>query len=107
MYQDRVELTGKDILEKEFNIDTRGYRPQEVDSFLDQIIKDYNVMNEIILKLEKEKKDLTNENIALMQEIRNLNMKLDTLKETNEDGNSSADVLRRLLNLEKIIYGKE
>ena len=40
MYQDRILLTGKDILEKEFKVDTRGYRPQEVDKFLDQIIKD-------------------------------------------------------------------
>ena len=34
MYQERILLTGKDILEKEFKIDTRGYRPQEVDKFL-------------------------------------------------------------------------
>ena len=41
MYQERILLTGKDILEKEFKIDTRGYRPQEVDKFLDVIIRDY------------------------------------------------------------------
>ena len=35
MYQDRILLTNKDIYEKEFKIDTRGYRPQEVDKFLD------------------------------------------------------------------------
>ena len=29
MYQDRILLTCKDILEKEFKIDTRGYRPPE------------------------------------------------------------------------------
>ena len=28
-------------MEKEFKIDARGYRPQEVDNFLDIIIKDY------------------------------------------------------------------
>ena len=31
MYQDRFMLTSQDILDKEFKIDTRGYRPQEVD----------------------------------------------------------------------------
>ena len=31
MYQDRIVLSSRDILEKEFKIDTRGYRPQEVD----------------------------------------------------------------------------
>ena len=41
MYQEGVLLTVKDILDKEFKIDTRGYRPQEVDKFLDLIIKYY------------------------------------------------------------------
>ena len=44
MYQERIMLTPKDILEKEFKIDTRGYRPQEVDKFLDTIISDYEEM---------------------------------------------------------------
>ena len=30
---DRITLTMQDILEKEFKIDSRGYRPQEVDKF--------------------------------------------------------------------------
>ena len=42
---DRITLTMQDILEKEFKIDARGYRPQEVDKFLDIIIKDYNEYN--------------------------------------------------------------
>ena len=107
MYQGMVELTCKDILEKEFSIDTRGYRPQEVDSFLDQVIKDYRTMDDIISGLSEEKKNLVEENIALKEEIRILNMKLETLKHADADGSSSADVLRRLSNLEKIIYGKE
>ena len=107
MYQGKVELNSKDILEKEFSIDTRGYRPQEVDSFLDQIIKDYKAYDELVTKLEDDKKSLSDENIALKQEIRSLNMKLDTLKNASDDSTSSADVLRRLSNLEKIIYGKE
>ena len=52
---DRITLTMQDILEKEFKIDARGYRPQEVDKFLDIIIKDYNEYNNIIRNLEKEK----------------------------------------------------
>ena len=48
MYKDRIELTSQDILEKDFKIDTRGYRPQEVDRYLDLIIKDYDEMTSII-----------------------------------------------------------
>jgi DivIVA domain-containing protein len=35
-------------LEKEFKIDARGYRPQEVDKFLDMVIRDYTEYNSII-----------------------------------------------------------
>ena len=41
MLKDRISLTIQDILDKEFKIDARGYRLQEVDKFLDKIIKDY------------------------------------------------------------------
>ena len=41
MYEDKKFLTAREILEKDFKIDARGYRPQEVDQFLDLIIKDY------------------------------------------------------------------
>lgn len=109
MYQDRIVLTSRDILEKEFKIDTRGYRPQEVDRYLDIIIKDYEEMKAIISDLEKEKKDLLEDNVRLKQEVRNLRTKIDVLAENdNSDSNSTnADVLRRLSNLEKYIYSKE
>ena len=41
MYQKKINLMPQDILEKEFKIDTRGYRLKEVDQFLDLIIGDY------------------------------------------------------------------
>ena len=108
MYRDRVVLTSRDILEKEFKIDTRGYRPQEVDRFLDMIIKDYEEMQSIIHDLEKENKHLTEDNISLKQEIRKLKNKIDVLADNDVSGHTSnADVLRRISKLEKIIYGKE
>lgn len=109
MYQERILLTGKDILEKEFKIDTRGYRPQEVDKFLDIIIRDYEEFFAIIKDIENEKKDLIEDNIKLKQEIRNLRTKLSVLQEESNSntGTSNSDLLRRLSNLEKIIYGKE
>ncbi len=108
MYRDRVVLTSRDILEKEFKIDTRGYRPQEVDRFLDVIIKDYEEMHSIIHDLEKENKHLAEDNISLKQEVRKLKNKIEVLAE-NEGGSnvSNADMLRRISKLEKIIYGKE
>lgn len=108
MYQERILLTVKDILEKNFKIDTRGFRPQEVDKFLDIIIRDYEEWTNIVNELEAEKNELLNENMKLKQEIRLLKTKLDVASSSTETHTSNnADVLRRLSNLEKIIYGKE
>lgn len=108
MYQDRIVLSSRDILEKEFKIDTRGYRPQEVDRYLDIIIKDYEEMKSIINDLERDKKELLEDNIRLKQDIRNLRTKIEVLTENNNEGNATnADVLRRLSNLEKYIYSKD
>ena len=108
MYRDRIALTSRDILEKDFKIDTRGYRPQEVDRFLDMIIKDYEEMDSIIHDLEKENKNLAEDNISLKQEIRKLKNKIEVLAENESSSTTpNADVLRRISKLEKIIYGKE
>ena len=107
MLQERLLLTPKDILEKEFKIDTRGYRPQEVDKFLDAVISDYEEMISFAKELEKEKKSLIDENIRLKQEVRNARTKLDVLRESGNNDVSNADLLRRLSNLEKIVFGND
>ena len=106
MYQDRFMLTGQDILDKEFKIDTRGYRPQEVDKFLDIIIRDYDEFNSCIKEMDENNRTLMEENMRLKQQIRNLTMRLETIETNSNNGTNTADVLRRLSNLEKIIYGK-
>lgn len=111
MYQERIMLTVNDIYNKDFKIDTRGYRPQEVDKFLDVIMRDYEEYTSIIKELNHEIKQLTNDNIQLKQEIRILKTKLDVLKDSADSdagvtGATNVDVLKRLSNLEKIIYGK-
>lgn len=107
MYQERLVLTSKDILEKDFKIDTRGYRPQEVDKYLDIIIRDYEEFNAMIKELDRDKKELLEENIALKKEVRSLRTKLDVISESGNGEVTNADLLRRISNLEKIIYGKE
>ena len=105
MYKDRITLTMQDILEKEFKIDARGYRLQEVDKFLDIIIKDYNEYNNIIRSLEKDKKMLIEENQALRNEGRNLKSSIEAAK-IGEKEITNVDLLRRISQLEKIILGK-
>ncbi len=107
MYKDRLYLTPQEILEKEFNIDARGYRPQEVDKFLDMVIRDYAEYNNIIKKLEQDIKDLTDDNVKLKTEIRRL--KEEVVSSNNDSNNNrssnNVDLLKRISNLEKIVYG--
>lgn len=104
--KDRISLTMQDILEKEFKIDARGYRLQEVDKFLDVIIKDYNEYNNIIRAYDKERKQLLEENKALKNEVRNLKSSIEAAK-IGEKEITNIDLLRRISQLEKIILGKE
>ena len=106
MYKDKITLTMQEILEKEFKIDARGYRLQEVDKFLDIIIKDYNEYNNIIRNLEKEKKALLEENQVLKNTVRNLKSSIDAAK-IGEKEITNVDLIRRISQLEKIILGKE
>ena len=101
----KISLTPQDILEKEFKIDTRGYRLKEVDQFLDEIIGDYEKFYEIIRNLEKEKEDNLQEIMNLKQELRNVKMSVDIAK-TGEKEVTNMDILRRVSNLEKLVYGK-
>ena len=110
MYQDKLNFTPDDILEKEFKIDTRGYRLKEVDQFLDLIISDYGVFLEIIKKQEREKDELADEVLRLKQELRDANVNVEIAKMSNTTASnnvSNVDILKRLSNLEKVILGKE
>ena len=109
MMEDKLYLTPEEILDHEFKIDARGYRMQEVDKFLDMVIRDYTEFLRTIKKLEKDNLDLIEDNKKLQAEYRKLKASI----EASSDGNSgnsqmnNSDLLRRLSNLEKIGYGRE
>ena len=104
---DKIVLSPEEIYEKEFKIDARGYRPQEVDNFLDIIIKDYAEFKRIVRGYEKGYQRLSSENANLKAQLRQLQTELET-KESDEDNGavSNVDLLRRISQLEKFVYGK-
>ena len=109
MYQNKITLMPQDILEKEFKIDTRGYRLKEVDQFLDVIIGDYEEFYKILKENEKEKEELLEEIMNLKQEIRNLKTNIEIAKSGSSERRevTNLDIMKRLSQLEKIVYGKE
>ena len=109
MNQD-LNLTQDDILEKEFKIDTRGYRLKEVDQFLDLIIADYGTFLDVIKKQELEKDRLTEEIIRLKKQLRDANVNMEIAKASGSNGSvavNNVDILKRISNLEKVIFGKD
>ncbi|WP_373896139.1 cell division regulator GpsB [Virgibacillus natechei] len=92
----RAQLNGKDILEKEFKTTMRGYNQEEVDEFLDMVIQDYDVFKQEIERLQ-------NENERLKKSSADQNR----TRSTQPVQQSNYDVLKRLSNLEKEVFGKK
>ena len=105
MYGEKRFLTAKAIYDKEFKQDARGYRPQEVDQFLDLIIKDYLDFDDFSKNLIAENKALEKENEKLRAEVRNLKSALDIAGSSKSVTN--VDLLKRISDLEKVVYGGE
>lgn len=104
-----LKLSPQEILDKNFNFVAKGYQPEEVDSFLDDVIADENEMLRHIRRLEEENKSLINDINNLKNENRRLHMEFETVNESNDTGkftSTNVDLLKRLSNLEKIVYGK-
>ena len=105
MYDEKRFLTAKEILDKDFKIDARGYRPQEVDQFLDLIIKDYVDFETTTKRLVTEIKTLEADNAKLKAEVRNMKSALEIAN--SNKGVTHVDLLKRISDLEKVVYGEE
>ena len=104
MYNEKLFLTPEEILNKEFKVDARGYRPQEVDKFLDMVIHDYTEFMGVIKKLEQDNRILIEENNKIKTEYRKLRSNIEASEDSVRSSVSNVDLLRRLSNLEKIVY---
>lgn len=97
MLADKVKLTAKDILEKEFKSGVRGYKQEEVDKFLDLIIKDYETFHQ-------EVEDLQQENLRLRKQLEEASRRQPAAQPA---GTTNFDILKRLSNLEKHVFGNK
>ncbi|MCR8852053.1 cell division regulator GpsB [Lysinibacillus fusiformis] len=95
-----IKLTSKMILEKEFKKNFKGYNVEEVDSFLDEIIQDYETF-------EKAMAQLREENRQLKEEIENTPKRQPVASVAAAAGTTNFDILKRLSNLEKHVFGSK
>ena len=89
----------------DFKVDARGYRPQEVDKVLDMVISDYNAYNSMIREKDRQIDALNNQILEIKQKLRNAKANMDIVK-NSERQVTNVDLLRRISELEKIIYGR-
>lgn len=98
-----LKLSAKDIYEKEFERTMfRGFKPEDVDSFLDDVIEDYQKMSDMNHQLLK----VMDENSKLKREIEDLRMRLATGRSESSTNTNNFDLLKRISNLEKAVFGK-
>lgn len=98
MLSDKIKLTAKDILEKEFKTAMRGYKQEDVDKFLDLIIKDYETFYQTV-------DELVQENIRLKKQVEEGSRRPTTQQPIG--GTTNFDILKRLSNLEKHVFGSK
>ncbi|TFJ93845.1 cell division regulator GpsB [Lentibacillus salicampi] len=95
MSTNRIQLTGKDILEKEFKTGMRGYNQEEVDEYLDTIIQDYEALQQEIDKLSQENERLRKQSDQTRS------------RQSAPNHQVNYDILKRVSNLEKAVFGKK
>lgn len=93
----RIQLTETDILEKDFKKSMRGYNEEDVDEFLDIIIKDYEAFNQEITRLKQE-------NERFRRSVEQPRTRKQAVAPV-APAQSNYDVLKRLSNLEKEVFG--
>lgn len=91
------------IVNKAFHVDFKGYAPLEVDSFLDEIVSDYQYFEQVIAKLEEANHQLQASNRKYQEKLIELESQLQSQKETP----SNRDLLQRLARLEALIDQKD
>ena len=110
MISDKIKLTAKDILEKEFKTGMRGYQQEEVDKLLDLIIKDYEAFHKKVEQLKQQNERLKQKlekqkQKALSVQVQPTPTPISTPQPVYN--NTNTDILKRLSNLEKAVFGSK
>lgn len=104
----KIQLSPKKILNKQFQIDFKGYSSSEVDYFLDTVVEDYEAFASMLNESYEQIEELQKENKLLKMKISNLEkeqlIQQDNMRSMEENMSSNIDILKRISNLEKEVY---
>lgn len=99
------KLNEQAIYNKEFNVEFKGYSTLEVDTFLDQVILDYQYFNFELQKAKEIIQQLQQQNAVLQSKLIEAQGKANVLSNVDNPVNQ-VDLLKRLAKLEQEVYNK-
>ncbi len=106
----KVNLDIQSILDKQFNIDFRGYSAEEVDAYLDLVIEDYQTYQEITGNLNQKIAELERTNASLrakLIEVEGRTRALEANPTPAQQGADNLDILKRLSRLEDEVFAQQ
>ena len=99
-----IKLSAKIILDKDFKTGIRGYSQDEVDQFLDMIIQDYESFEKALAK-KQEEIDLLKNELKTAQSHTGSQESRRQASTSSYANNTNFDILKRIANLEKHVFG--
>ena len=107
----KINLTAEDILNKEFSVQYKGYVPEEVDSFLDEVLEDFKNILDIENYYETQNKALQKSNAILRNKVDELETELELeksrkseVRNTNLGSTSNLDLIKKIASLESELF---
>ena len=111
MDDNSISLNSKKILMKVFTPNVRGYDPDEVDDFLDQVAKDYQSFEtyyedcqKYIADLETQLRRYKDQIASSDLELARLKKRVDGIKESDTVTPANIEYLQRIDRLEKALW---
>ena len=104
-----IIFTAKDIFDQDFKREVRGYNKDEVNEFLDDVIKDYETYAALVKELREENARLREELAQKAQETTQTSPIASTATQEFPQVTTATnfDILKRLNRLEKEVFGKQ
>ncbi|MFR4754808.1 MAG: cell division regulator GpsB [Streptococcus parasanguinis] len=107
-----IIFTAKDIFDQDFKREVRGYSKDEVNEFLDDVIKDYETYAALVKELREENARLREELAQKAQETPQTPQTSPIVSTATQEfpqvtTATNFDILKRLNRLEKEVFGKQ
>lgn len=105
-----IKLTHDNVLNKDFEVEYKGYKVEEIDSFLDIVAEDYKSFETQLIEKDQTIKQLQDKVNSLMDEnqqiVATAKFTEQQLEELGRKGLTNSAVIQRINELEKATYKK-